>query len=66
MNKKGHKIMRLADDDKLDEVLYLLWFVQKGSQDMPVSRPILNEKSMQLHSKLQEGEPMAEFQASRG
>ena len=28
MSKKGHKEMRLADDDKLDRAVYL-WFNQK-------------------------------------
>ena len=68
MNKKGRKTMRLADDEKLDEALYL-WFVQKRSQDMPVSGPIVSEKAMQLlSSKLHESDPTtpAEFQASRG
>ena len=40
MNKKGRKVMRLANDDKLDEAVYQ-WFVQKRSQDMPVSGPVL-------------------------
>ena len=44
MSKKGRKVMRLADDDKLDEAVYL-WFTQKRSQDMPVSGPVLWEKA---------------------
>ena len=30
------KIMRLAEDEELDQALYL-WFVQKRSQNIPVS-----------------------------
>ena len=40
MSKKGRKVRCLADDDKLDKAVYL-WFFQKSTQDMPVSRPIL-------------------------
>ena len=65
MSKKGRKIMRLADDDKLDEAVYL-WFVQKRSKDMPVSGPILCEKATQLYVKLYEGDSESPFQASRG
>ena len=35
--------MHLADDDNIDEAMYL-WFVQKRTQDMPFSGPILCEK----------------------
>ena len=31
ISKKGKKVMSLADDDKLDEAVYL-WFVQKKTQ----------------------------------
>ena len=44
MSKKGRKVMRLVNDDKLDEAVYL-WFSQKRSQDMPVSGPVLCEKA---------------------
>ena len=59
--------MRMADDEKLDEAVYL-WFVQKRSQDFPVSGPILCEKAVQLHAQLHQGDSEAEllFQASRG
>jgi len=62
--KKGRKIMRMAADDKLDEALYL-WFVQKRSQGMPVSGPILCAKASLLHAKMN-GDSAPEFKASRG
>ena len=65
ISTKGRKVMRICDDDKLDEAVYL-WFVQKRSQDMPVSGPILCEKASELHSQLHEGESVPPFQASRG
>ena len=34
MSKNEHKVMWLADDDKLNEAAYP-WFTQKRSQDMP-------------------------------
>ena len=51
VSSKKRKVMRLAKDDSLDEALYL-WFIQKRSQDMPVSGPILCEKATQLHEML--------------
>lgn len=57
--------MSLADNDKLDEAVYL-WFVQKRTGDMPVSGPILCEKAAQLHAMLHENELEPPFQASRG
>ena len=60
MNKKGHKVMRLAIDHKLDETVYQ-WFIQKRSQDMPFSGPVLCEKAVQLHV----GNSVPPFQASR-
>lgn len=65
MSKKGRKVMRLADDDRLDKAVYL-WFAQKWSQDMPVSGPVLCEKAVQLHEQLHESESVPPFQASRG
>ena len=62
--KKQRKTMRMADDDKLDEALFL-WFVQKRSQGMPISGPLLCEKAIQLNSKLY-GESAPPFKASRG
>ena len=43
---KKHKIMQTAEDDKLDEALYQ-WFIQKRSQNMTVSGPVLCEKAVQ-------------------
>ena len=51
IRKKGRKVMSLADNDKLDEAVYV-WFVQKRTQDMPVSGPILCVKAAQLHALL--------------
>ena len=68
MNTKGRKVMCLADNEKLDKAVYL-WFIQKRSQDMPVSGPVLCEKATQLHAQLHEGDPdnlESSFQASRG
>ena len=53
MNKKGCKATCLANDHKLDEAVYH-WFVQKQSQDMPVSGPVLCEKAVQQHVLLHE------------
>ena len=55
--------MRLADDDKLDEAVYV-WFVQKRTWDMPVSGPILYVKTAQLHALLHEGDSEPSFQSS--
>ncbi len=51
VSKKQRKIMCMADDDKLDEALFL-WFVQKRSQEMPISGPLLCEKAVLLNSGL--------------
>ena len=64
ISKKGRKVMHLADDDKLDEAVYL-WFVQKRTQDMPVSGSILCEKAAQLHALLHQSDSEPSFQASR-
>ena len=63
-SKKKRKIMRMAADDKLDEALYL-WFVQKRSQGMPISGPVLCEKATQLNSKIH-GDSAPDFKASKG
>ena len=65
ISTKGRKVMRICDDEKLDQAVYM-WFVQKRGQDMPVSGPILCEKATELHSQLHEGESVPPFQASRG
>ena len=67
-SSKKRKIMRMSDDSKLNEALYL-WFVEKRTQDIPVSRPILCEKASQLYEMLHiEDTAFSEtdFQASRG
>ena len=56
--------MRLADDDKLDEAV-CLWVVQKRTQNMPVSGPILCEKAVQLHALLHKDDSEPPFQVSR-
>ena len=44
VSSKERKIMRLADDEKVDEAVYL-WYVQKRSQGIPITGPILREKA---------------------
>ena len=56
ISKKEQKVMHCADDGKLDEAVYLC-FVQKSTQDVPISRPILSEKVALL--------PESPFQASQ-
>ena len=68
ISSKTRKVMHLADDENLDEAVYL-WFVQRRSQDMPVSGSILCEKATQLQAQLHQGgseDSKAPFQASRG
>ena len=60
MSKKRRKVMRLSDDGKLDEAVYQ-WFVQKRSQDMPVSGPVPCEKAVQLHKQVHEGSTVSFF-----
>ena len=36
VDTESRKIMHLAEDEELDQALYL-WFVQKRSQNIPVS-----------------------------
>lgn len=61
---KERKIMRLADDEKLDEAVYL-WFIQKRSLGIPVSGVILNEKATQFHEQLHPDSEKS-FKASKG
>ena len=63
MSKK-RKVMRLADDDKLDQALFL-WFVQKRSQNLPISGPVLCEKAAIMHAQIHAGESVPPFQGSR-
>ena len=55
---KKHKIMYAADDNKQNKALYQ-WFIQKRSQNMPVSGPVLCD-----NSKLHDG--TGQFKASKG
>lgn len=48
---KERKIMRLADDEKLDEAVYL-WFIQKRSLGIPVTGVVLSEMATQFHEQL--------------
>ena len=50
MNKKV-KIMKLGDDMKHDEAVYI-WLKQKRMEGTPISRPILCEKAIQLHQRM--------------
>ena len=60
------KVMRLAKDNELDQALYL-WFVQKRSIGMPMSGPILCEKSKQFNEQLHADEAtIPSFTASSG
>ena len=64
MSKK-RKVMRPADDDRLDQTLYL-WFVQKRSQNVPVSGPVVCEKAVTMHAQIHAGESVPPFKDSRG
>ena len=50
----------MTDDDEIDEAVHL-WFVQKRTQDMPVSGPILCEKAAELHALLHKGDSEPPF-----
>ena len=67
VDSKSRKIMRLANDDELDQALFL-WFVQKRSQNILVSGPLLTEKALQLPALLHvnDMESAPEFKASKG
>ena len=62
---KERKIMRLADDEKLDEAVYL-WFVQKRSLSIPVTGVVLSEKATQFHEQLHPEASEKPFKASKG
>ena len=51
VSMKERKIMRLADDERLDEAVYL-WFIQKRSLGIPVTGVVLSEKATQFHEQL--------------
>ena len=65
VSTKKYKVARLAEDVTLDKALYL-WFVQKPSQNLPVSGPILCEKSKLMHAQIHNGESVPTFPASKG
>ena len=58
------KTMKAAKDKKLDEAV-AMWFMQKRSEGVPISGPILMAKALQRHTKLypDSGE---EFKVSAG
>ena len=58
-------IMRLAENEKVDEALYL-WYTQKRSQGIPVTGPILWEKAGMFHHQLHFKQPSSSFYASTG
>ena len=45
---KECKIIRLTKDEQVDEALYT-WYIQKRSQEIPVTGPILTEKAQLFH-----------------
>ena len=45
------KTMKAAQDKKLDEAV-AMWFMQKRSEGVPISGPILTAKALQFHMKL--------------
>lgn len=59
---KKRKTMKKAANEALDTALYL-WFVQKRSEGVPLSGPIVAEKALQFNAKLN-GD--ASFKASIG
>ena len=50
MNEKV-KIMKLGDDMKHGEALYI-WLKQERMEGTPISGPILCEKAIQLHQRM--------------
>ena len=59
---RSAKVMKLGDDSKLDQAVYL-WFKQKRMEGIPVSDPLLCEKALSL-SWVLNGE--TDFTASKG
>lgn len=59
---KSRKTMKTADDQELDNVLFR-WFIQKRSEGVPLSGPMIKEKALILNSKLGGSE---DFKASSG
>lgn len=60
--KKKRKTMRKSPLDALDTALYI-WFVQKRSEGIPLSGPIVCEKALLFNAKMN-GDP--NFKASAG
>lgn len=60
MSRKA-KVMRLADNDKLDQAVYV-WFKQKRMDGVPVTGPMLCEKATQFSKQLNDDK----FVASEG
>lgn len=62
VHSKKRKTMKKATNEALDCALYL-WFIQKRSEGIPLSGPIVAEKALQFNTKLN-GD--ASFKASTG
>ena len=63
---KERKIMHLAKDGQLDEALYL-WYIQKRSQGIPVTGPIMTEKAQMFYQQLHVDDDFSlSFKASAG
>ena len=56
--------MKRFYDGEVDKALYM-WFLQKRSPGHPISGPLLSEKALVFHKKLN-GENTSPFQASSG
>ena len=61
--KKQAKVMKLSDDRRLDQAVFL-WFRQKRSEGVPKSGPLLCKKALEL-SRILQGEEL-KFKASEG
>lgn len=59
---RNRKTMKKAENDALDKALYL-WFVQKRSEGIPLSGPIIAEKALFFNEKL---DGSSGFKASSG
>ena len=61
--KQQAKVMKIGDDQRLDQTVFL-WFKQKSAEGVPISGPLLCEKALEL-SKILQGEE-TKFKASDG
>ena len=59
------KTMKAAKDRKLDEGM-AMWFMQKRSEGVPISGPILMAKALEFHAKMYPNGGGGEFKASTG